>query len=126
MGENLQDTAVREVFEETGIRTEFCSVIGFRQQHSYPTAFGRSDLYVICRLRPLNYEINACKDEIKSCEWIDLDFLLNYSENNVTKTIAKLVNYGKQHGFDSIDIKPRELSSPFKGRFFNLFFRNVI
>ena len=30
MGENLTDAAVREVFEETGVRTEFDFLIAFR------------------------------------------------------------------------------------------------
>ena len=121
----MQDTAIREVYEETGIRSEFCSVIGFRQQHNYPTAFGRSDLYVICRLRPLSYEINACKDEIKKCEWLDLAYLLNYTENNLTRLMAQMIKHGKDNGFDSIDIKPREMSSPIKGRFYNLFYKHI-
>jgi 8-oxo-dGTP pyrophosphatase MutT (NUDIX family) len=125
LGEDIQKTAVREVFEETGIEADFCSVIGFRQQHNYPTAHGRSDLYVICRLEPRSFEINADKEEIKSCQWIDLDYLLNYSENNLTRTMARLINYGKLNGFDKIDIKPKEMSSPFRGRFYNLFFRQI-
>lgn len=36
LSEDIADTAVREVYEETGIRSKFCSVIGFRQQHNYP------------------------------------------------------------------------------------------
>lgn len=143
MGENIQDTAVREVFEETGIKTskikkakffelnqklnyiEFCSVIAFRQQHNYPTAHGRSDLYIICRLEPLSFEIDHCKDEVKACEWIDLDFLSKYSENNITKTVSKIIKYGKDKGFENIDIAPKEMSSPFVGKFYNLFFRQI-
>ncbi len=36
LSEDIADTAVREDYEETGIRSKFCSVIGFRQQHNYP------------------------------------------------------------------------------------------
>lgn len=103
----------------------FRSIVAFRQQHDYPRAFGRSDLYVICRLEPLTYEINKCQDEIKECEWIDLDFLCEYSENNLTRVVSKLVRYGKEKGFENIDITPKELSSPFKGRFYNLFSKEI-
>lgn len=126
LGEDIQDTSVREVFEETGIKTEFCSVLAFRQQHHYPSAFGRSDLYVVCRLKPLTYEINACKDEIKMCEWIDIDYLVDYEGNNLSRLLARLVKHGQKAGFDSIDICPRHMASPFKGRFYNLFFRQVV
>jgi len=45
-------------------------VIAFRQQHNYPSAHGRSDLYVVCRLEPLSYEINGCTTEVKMCKWM--------------------------------------------------------
>jgi ADP-ribose pyrophosphatase YjhB (NUDIX family) len=125
LGENIQDTAVREVFEETGIKTNFKSVLAFRQQHNYPSAHGRSDIYVICRLEPLTFDINACKDEIKMCQWINLDELCSYKENNLTKSLAKLIKYGVENGFENIDIKSHYMKSPFAGRFYNLFYRPI-
>jgi hypothetical protein len=105
---------------------DFCSVIGFRQQHKYPGAQGnRSDLYVICRLEPLNFDINACKDEIKACEWIDLDFFLNYEGNKLTARIAAVLKYGIENGFDAIDICPKHMESPFAGRTYNFFHRKL-
>jgi ADP-ribose pyrophosphatase YjhB (NUDIX family) len=41
-GESLQQGAEREVWEETGIRSQFQGVLFFRQQHNM--AFGVSDL----------------------------------------------------------------------------------
>ncbi len=101
-------------------------MIGFRQQHNYPGAqAGRSDLYVICRLEPLSFEINACAEEIKACEWIDLDFFLNYAENNLTARIARVMKHGIEHGFDSIDICPKHMQSPVRGRTYNFFHRQI-
>ena len=126
LGEDIQATAVREVFEETGIRGEFRSVIAFRQQHRYPSAHGRSDLYVVCRIEPLNYEISACKDEIVQCEWIDIDKLCNYAENNVTQTVARLIRHGTLNGFHSVDSVATRLNSVFgAGHFYNLFHADV-
>lgn len=125
LGENLQETAVREVFEETGIKAEFRSMIAMRQQHNYPTAHGRSDLYVICRLEPKSFEINKCHDEINVCEWVDLDLLVDYKENQITRSIAQLMAHGVEHGFQHIDIASHHMESPFKGRHYNLFHRPI-
>ena len=51
-GEHVSDGIVREVEEETGIRTRFESMVCFRQWHGY--RFGKSDIYFVCRLTPLN------------------------------------------------------------------------
>ncbi|OQV23771.1 putative Nucleoside diphosphate-linked moiety X motif 6 [Hypsibius exemplaris] len=45
-GENIQQTAQREILEETGIDSEFQSVLAFRQHHKMPSSFGMSDIYV--------------------------------------------------------------------------------
>lgn len=125
LGENIEQTAVREVYEETGVKSKFASVIGFRQQHNYPGGHGRSDLYIVCRLEPLSYEINACSDEIKACEWIDLEKMCNYSESSLTQLMAKSIKHGSRLGFEHVDIKPKEMASVFPGRTFRYFFRNL-
>lgn len=125
LGEDISVTSVREVFEETGIRSKFCSVIGFRQQHNYPTAHGRSDLYVICRLEPITFEINKCNDEIRDCKWIDLDKFCSYSDNNLSQLVAKLLKHGVENGFDSIDIKQKHMQSIIPGRYYNFFHRKI-
>ncbi|KAM9959186.1 hypothetical protein ACTFIR_000244 [Dictyostelium discoideum] len=66
-GEDICETAVREVWEETGIRTEFVSILGLRQLHNY--AFNRGDIYFICALKPLSSEINSDPSEIAQCKW---------------------------------------------------------
>jgi ADP-ribose pyrophosphatase YjhB (NUDIX family) len=48
-GEDIGDTAVREVWEETGVRTTFAGLLALRQQHG--VAFGASDLYAMALLR---------------------------------------------------------------------------
>lgn len=48
LGERIDEAAVREVLEETGIQTAFHSILGFRQTHGM--AHGRSDLFFVCRL----------------------------------------------------------------------------
>lgn len=51
LGEHLDQAAIREVLEETGIQTEFQSVLAVR--HTHGLQFNRSDLYFICKLRPI-------------------------------------------------------------------------
>lgn len=106
------------------LSTEFASVLGFRQQHNYPGGHGRSDLYIICRLEPLTYEINFCKDEIKACEWIDLNEMCNYTQSKLTQLTAEAIRYGKENGFDKVDIKPQEMKSVFPGRTYKYYYRN--
>lgn len=49
-GENLSEAVEREVFEETGVRARFDSVLAVRQAHGF--AFGKSDLFFMCALVP--------------------------------------------------------------------------
>jgi len=79
--EQIDDAAVREVLEETGIRTTFHSILSFRQTHGL--AYGRSDLFFVCRLDPVEDETDkgdgqavpnptaqAC--EIETAVWLPL------------------------------------------------------
>jgi ADP-ribose pyrophosphatase YjhB (NUDIX family) len=72
-GEDFGTTAAREVFEETGIKSTFHSVISLRHTHD-ATSFGMSDLYVLCMMRPVNgkdgYEINIDTNEILQAKWM--------------------------------------------------------
>jgi ADP-ribose pyrophosphatase YjhB (NUDIX family) len=51
LGEHINEAAEREVYEETGIRAKFCDIVSFR--HTHGLANGRSDLYFVCRLAPV-------------------------------------------------------------------------
>lgn len=35
VGEDIADAAIREVFEETGVKTEFVTMLSFRHLHNY-------------------------------------------------------------------------------------------
>jgi 8-oxo-dGTP pyrophosphatase MutT (NUDIX family) len=52
LGEDFAATAQREVWEETGITSDFLGIVGFRHQHD--TVFGRSDLYFVCEMALTN------------------------------------------------------------------------
>uniref|UniRef100_A0A3P9IPS3 Nucleoside diphosphate-linked moiety X motif 6 n=1 Tax=Oryzias latipes TaxID=8090 RepID=A0A3P9IPS3_ORYLA len=126
LGENIGVTAVREVFEETGIRSEFKSLLSVRQQHNHPGAFGMSDMYIICRLSPLTHQINFCLQECVSCEWLSLrDLATTRSTTPITSRIAKLLLYGLEQGFDNIDLSMEELPAVYSGMFYQLYHRQL-
>jgi ADP-ribose pyrophosphatase YjhB (NUDIX family) len=80
LGEQIDEGAIREVLEETGIKTKFHSLLGFRQTHGM--AHNRSDLFFVCRLDPIE-EVDANgnaiiptptpqESEIEKAEWVPL------------------------------------------------------
>ena len=72
--ENIIEAVKREVLEETGIQTEFVSLVCFR--HLLNFRFGCSDVYFICHLKPLSYEIKIDTREIADAKWMDVSTLL--------------------------------------------------
>ncbi|KAM5233981.1 nucleoside diphosphate-linked moiety X motif 6 isoform 1-T1 [Hipposideros larvatus] len=125
-GEDIGDTAVREVFEETGIESEFRSLLSIRQQHAHPGAFGKSDMYIICRLRPRSLTIRFCQHECLRCEWMGLTELAR-TENTtpITSRAARLLLYGAREGFDKIDLTAEELPAVYTGLFYKLYHREL-
>ncbi|XP_077878277.1 nucleoside diphosphate-linked moiety X motif 6 isoform X1 [Ictidomys tridecemlineatus] len=125
-GEDIGDTAVREVFEETGIKSEFRSLLSIRQQHSLPTAFGKSDMYIICRLQPHSFTINCCPQECLRCEWMDLvDLVRAGNTTPITSRVARLLLYGHREGFDKVDLTVEELPAASTGLLYKLYHREL-
>lgn len=72
LGEEIGEAAQREVLEETGIKTEFLSLLSVR--HLPSAVFGCSDLYFVVRLKPLSSEITKQDDEVEDCQWMDVSY----------------------------------------------------
>ncbi|OMP04224.1 hypothetical protein COLO4_09832 [Corchorus olitorius] len=70
-GEDISIAATREVKEETGIDAEFVEVLGFRQSHK--TFFEKSDLFFICMMHPLTFDIQKQELEIEAAQWIPFE-----------------------------------------------------
>jgi 8-oxo-dGTP diphosphatase len=71
-GEMISTAATREVLEETGIEVEFESIISLG--HFYPHQFHKSNLYILCKAKPISHEINIQDtDEIEDAKWVDVD-----------------------------------------------------
>jgi len=68
-GEPIHAAVVREVYEETGIKVQFQSVVGFTGKDPY--RLGKANLYFICKAQPLTYEIAIQDtDEIIDAKWL--------------------------------------------------------
>ncbi|XP_050218561.1 nudix hydrolase 2-like [Mercurialis annua] len=70
-GEDIFTAAKREVKEETGIDTEFKEILAFRQSHK--VFFGKSDLFFICMLRPVSFDIQKQESEIEAAQWMPIE-----------------------------------------------------
>ena len=105
-GERLADAVMREVLEETGIKTRFESIVMFRHWLDYRP--NMSDLYIICRLSSLSYEITPQLTEIDRALWMPLDEYLSHPDVSVfNKQIVELSlkDDGLRSGwFDGYDV----------------------
>lgn len=74
-GEHLAEAVVREILEETGVRTTFEAMVCFRHWHGY--RHDKSDIYFVCRLKPLTYNIVLQPEEIEECLWMPVEEYLS-------------------------------------------------
>nr|XP_011459919.1 PREDICTED: nudix hydrolase 10-like [Fragaria vesca subsp. vesca] len=108
-GEDITVAAVREVKEETGIDAEFQEVLAFRQAHK--SFFEKSDLFFVCMLRPLSFDIQKQDLEIEAAKWMSLE---EYAAQPVTQKhgIFKCIHElclakvkGNYAGFSPLSVK---------------------
>jgi 8-oxo-dGTP pyrophosphatase MutT (NUDIX family) len=122
--EDIADAVVREVREETGVLTEFRSVLAFRQHHHMPHYFGCSDLYFVCRLHPLTFDLHPCEKEVVKCEWMGVRDLATSPESTLlTQQIARLILDNKHDHFAGVAIAMEEWPSVYKGQTYKIFLR---
>ncbi|XP_068220604.1 uncharacterized protein [Palaemon carinicauda] len=104
-GEDLRSAAVREVKEETGIDTEFVSMVSFR--HVHRANFNCSDIYFIVHLHPSSQSITMCKKELAACEWMKLEEYITHPHvHEVNRYFAKCFLEGRRKGvkIDAVDM----------------------
>jgi 8-oxo-dGTP pyrophosphatase MutT (NUDIX family) len=89
VGEHLEAAAVREVWEETGIKAKFESLVCVRLWHA--NRFGKSDFYFVCRLSPLTFDITPQEAEIAECRWMPVaEYLQRNDVHAFNKGIVSL------------------------------------
>lgn len=110
LGEKISQAIVREVFEETGIDSEFIGIQGFASKEVF--RFGKSNIYFLCRLKALTEEINIQDiDEIAEAKWCNIDELLNDETNSFfVREIVKSLQ--DEQGFQLVELA--ENSGPHK------------
>jgi len=87
-GEHLVDGVIREVLEETGVRTQFEGLVCFRHWHGY--RYGKSDIYFVCRLSPLSEELTMQEEEIEELLWMPVeDYLASDLVSAFNKRIVR-------------------------------------
>ncbi|WP_413700870.1 NUDIX domain-containing protein [Psychromonas sp. KJ10-10] len=81
LGEKISEAIIREVYEETGIHSEFVGIQGFASKKVF--RFGKSNIYFLCRLNALTEEINIQDiDEIAEAKWCDMSDFINDANNS--------------------------------------------
>lgn len=96
MGENFKDTAVRETKEETGVDTIFEGVLAWWERHN-TRMDNVSDLFFVCRLRPLSTQIVAQESEVSEAIWAPLEEFKKIATGPQKQFIAALETEGKDY-----------------------------
>ncbi|XP_057978695.1 nudix hydrolase 2-like [Malania oleifera] len=122
-GEDIFMAAMREVKEETGIDTEFVEILAFRQLHK--SFFEKSDLFFLCILNPLSFDVQKQDLEIEAAQWMPFEEYAAQpiaQKHELFKYINKLC-LAKVHG-DYAGFTPRTISSVFTDRMSHFYFNS--
>lgn len=106
---------MREVEEETGVRSSFEGLLALRHQHQQ--SFGVDDIYVVTRLQALTDELRLCSSEIQDARWVPLKQFQDEASHPILRTVAELTRgWGQGEGPVRGDIVEREHPSILPGR----------
>jgi 8-oxo-dGTP pyrophosphatase MutT (NUDIX family) len=104
LGETIEDAVIREVLEETGIQTTFSAVLGMASTHPY--RFGKSNIYIVCKLAPLSTQINIQDThEIDDAKWqLPQDYLADNNNSVFNKYLIKSLLNATGLGKSTLDL----------------------
>ncbi|KAI8552195.1 hypothetical protein RHMOL_Rhmol06G0247100 [Rhododendron molle] len=106
-GEDISIAAIREVKEEAGVETEFVEVLAFRQSHK--SFFGKSDLFFVCMLRALSFNIQKQDSEILEAKWMPFDEYAAQpfvQKKEIFKSIADICLEKKNNNYSGFSAVP--------------------
>ncbi len=94
--ETIKEAMKREVYEETGIKVEFESIVNLG--HFTKGQFEESNLYIVCTAKALSKEITIHdSSEIVEAKWIEIEEFLNSPDtNNYNKSVVKAAINNKE------------------------------
>lgn len=76
--EYISEAAEREVWEETGIKAKFQSIIAWRERTNYK--WGQGDIYFAAVMKPETFDIKIDPFEIKEAKWVKIVSIIELSE----------------------------------------------
>uniref|UniRef100_A0A7E4UQM9 Nudix hydrolase domain-containing protein n=1 Tax=Panagrellus redivivus TaxID=6233 RepID=A0A7E4UQM9_PANRE len=94
-GEDVYTTAIREVSEETGVKTRFETVFTMRHLTNFRAYPNCGDMYFLCALKPADenqIEPKHCQREIAACQWMsksEIDALSSTEFHPFNKSILE-------------------------------------
>ncbi|MCL7051254.1 hypothetical protein MKW94_003358 [Papaver nudicaule] len=121
--EEIFSGVVREVKEETGIDTEFLQVVAFR--HVHKVAFEQSDLFFVCMLKPLSFDITIDEKEIQAAKWMNIDEFLSqsfYEEDHMSKRVIDICTATYENSYTGFI--NQNLTSKFDGKLSCLYYND--
>uniref|UniRef100_A0A914C0N2 Nudix hydrolase domain-containing protein n=1 Tax=Acrobeloides nanus TaxID=290746 RepID=A0A914C0N2_9BILA len=113
-GEEIYETATREVLEETGVETEFVCLLTFRHSltYRYPKT---ADIYFLCVLKPKdegNITPKPCQHETADCRWFsreEINKLPNEEFHEFHRFIIDRYDKWKESGRNGIQFQSFEI-----------------
>ena len=106
----LSDGAMRECFEETGVKTRFDQVVAARL-NVCSRMFHSMDIYYVCKLIPENEDIHFDPIEIADCQWVDYSVLMEGATQLTKLVLPKAIK--AEHGFHEKEVLPSPNAQPF-------------
>jgi len=93
-GDKLSDSVIREVWEETGIKSKLIKMVSLL--NSYPYRFNKSNMYIVFELEALSSEIEVIDThEIEEAIWMPLKVFFAHDE--MSSFQKKLVRITLEH-----------------------------
>ncbi|CAI9756684.1 unnamed protein product [Fraxinus pennsylvanica] len=105
-GEDICDAAVREVKEEAGIDSKFVEILAFRQSHK--SFFDKSDLFFVCMMQPLSFDIKPQEAEIEAAQWMPYEeyatqpFVQKHELLRYIADVCRTKKDGRYSGFSAV------------------------